>query len=44
VSLSSKRLLRLVFLGVIVVSAVALGASYVSSGLGATTEELAADR
>jgi hypothetical protein len=44
VTISSKSLLRLLFLGVIVVSATTLGVSYTASGLGATTEELAAER
>jgi len=44
VTVSSKSLLRIAFLAVIVVSAVALGVSYAAAGTGATTEELAADR
>jgi hypothetical protein len=44
VTLSSKTLVRLLFLGVVVISATTIGASYATSGLGATPEELAAER
>ena len=44
VTISPKTLVRLLFLGVIVISASTLGVSYAASGLGATTEELAAER
>jgi hypothetical protein len=44
VTVSSKGLVRLTFLAVIAVSAVALGTSYAASGLGATPEALAEER
>jgi hypothetical protein len=44
VNVPSKTLVRLAFFGVIALSAVSLGTSYAASGLGGTTEELAADR